>query len=218
MKAVIFDLDGTLVASAPGIRRATDDVLLHFGRRALCDGEVEAFVGDGVEALLQRSFSATGDVPAVLPVDQWCAAYARHAIPETFPFPGIVEMLDHLHAQGFVLGLCTNKPQAETEALLAALNLHSFVSVIGGDVLPVRKPDPSHVHAVREAMGVDTAWFVGDSPVDAEASARAGLPFVLVDWGYSRVPRASLPCFARVATVEALLQVLLTGETGTKSE
>ncbi len=212
MKAVIFDLDGTLVASAPGIRRATDDVLARYGRRPLRDGEVEAFVGDGVEALLRRSFSATGGDVSPLPVDAWCAAYAERAIPETFPFPGIVEMLDHLHAQGFVLGLCTNKPQAETEALLAALNLHSFVSVVGGDALPMRKPDPLHVHAVREAMGVETAWFVGDSPVDAEAAARAGLPFVLVDWGYCRVPRARLPCAARVSTVEELQQVLLTGE------
>ncbi len=201
---VVFDLDGTLVDSAPGIRAATDAVLAAAGRRPLRDGEVEGFIGEGVARLLERAFAATGGVPARPPVAAWKSAYAETSLTGTRQFDGVRDVLDTLRRDGVPMALCTNKPQRPTEYLLDALALDHFSVVHGGDALPWCKPDARHLTTTLRDLGVDTGVFVGDSPTDAFTAEAAIVPFVLVSWGYSRVPRENLPASERVADVAVL--------------
>lgn len=204
MTGVVFDFDGTLVDSAAGIRAATDVVLQEAGRRTLQDGEVERFIGDGVGKLLERAFDATGGPALRLPESRWRDVYAETSITHTRLFDGAREVLNGLRRDGVPLGLCTNKPQRPTEDLLDALDLDHFQVVHGGDALPWRKPDARHLTTTMRDLGVDSAVFVGDSPTDAFTAEAAIVPFVLVTWGYSRVPLENLSASARVSDIGAL--------------
>jgi phosphoglycolate phosphatase len=111
----------------------------------------------------------------------------------TRPYPGVVEALRDLRALGHPLGICTNKALQPTEEILDALDLRGFFdAVIGGDSLPQRKPDPAPLHACFAALGAPLV-FVGDSEVDADCAARAGIRFALFTGGYRKAPVADLP-------------------------
>ena len=194
---VIFDLDGTLVDSAPDIGRIGSVVLAAEGAAPLTLEETRRFVGAGAAIFVRRMSVARG-----LPLDE--ATQARllaafldlyeGAVDLTVPMPGAVDALARLQAAGHPLGVCTNKPEAPARALLAHLDLARFFGcVVGGDTLPVRKPDPAPLARVVQARGGGPALYVGDSEIDAEAAARAGLPFALYTEGYRRAPLSELP-------------------------
>ncbi len=198
LPAVVFDLDGTLIDSLPDLCAAVNRLLTREGRRALAPAEVRPMIGDGAARLVARAFAATGaprsdDVPAL--TQGFLDIYEAMVAVETRPFPHVVEALETLRAEGFRLGICTNKPHRPTLDLLAALDLkRHFDAVVGGDSLPVRKPDPRHVAATLAALGTDArrAVAVGDSPNDVAAAHAAGVPVIAVSFGYSRVPPADL--------------------------
>ncbi len=204
MKAVIFDLDGTLVDSAPDLCGALNRLLEREGRQRLDLGVVRGMIGDGVQKLVERGFAETGapldDDATPTMVDGFMDLYEEMLTDETVPFPGVVAVLDGLKAnRHFVLGVCTNKPQSATIKILAELNLaHYFSAVLGGDACSVRKPDPGHVLATVEALGVtaEQVVVVGDSPNDAYAARDAGLRSVLVSFGYTSIPPRELPANA----------------------
>ncbi|GAB4177414.1 MAG: phosphoglycolate phosphatase [Thalassobaculales bacterium] len=211
-RAIIFDLDGTLVDSLPDIAAAANAVLAEQGLAPLAEAEVRAMVGDGALALMRAAAAARG--VAALP-DAWyrrfLAVYGAAPAARTKAYPEVPETLAALRQRGFVLGICTNKPQAPAEALLAALGLADlFAAVVGGDVLAVRKPDPAHLLAVVERLGCrpGEAIYVGDNEHDAAAAAAAGLPFALVGHGYARVAPDSLPARWRLARFGELLAVV----------
>jgi phosphoglycolate phosphatase len=197
--ALIFDLDGTLVDSAPDLHRCLNAVLAEQGRSPVSLGDIRPMVGDGAAKLVERGFAETGAPcdPAALPaqVDRFLFHYAagRHAL--TTPFPGVAETLKSLAARGCRLGICTNKPYRPTMETLEVLGLTRFFgAVTGGDSLPARKPDPRHLLGTLALLGApaETAVMVGDSANDVAVARAAGVPSLIVSYGYSRVPAAEL--------------------------
>jgi phosphoglycolate phosphatase len=194
----IFDLDGTLVDSLPDLLRALNALLAEHGRRPLVVDEVRMMVGDGVHKLVERGFDATG-AAAGTRLDElarrFVDLYEGHTIDHSRPFPGAEQALADLTAAGWTLAVCTNKPYQASVEMLEGLGLARYLKVItGGDSTPYKKPDPRHVLATLESLGATPAQavFVGDSPNDAEAARAAGLPLVLVTFGYTRVPVTEL--------------------------
>lgn len=194
-RALVFDLDGTLVDSAPDLHRSLNSVLAESGRRAVALGDIRAMVGDGAAKLVERGFADTGAPvePAMLQplVERFLHHYAagRHALTTTFP--GVVDTLTRLREHGVRLGVCTNKPYAPTMDILDGLGLAAlFDAVTGGDSLPVRKPDPGHLLGTLDLMGaaVRDAAMIGDSHNDVAVARAAGVPVIVVSYGYSRVP------------------------------
>jgi phosphoglycolate phosphatase len=209
---LVFDLDGTLVDSAPDLRRGLNEVLEAAGRRPLSPPEVRAIIGDGVARLVERAFAHTGAPisPAALPdqVARFLVHYARGRHALTRPYPGVVETLTELRARGHRLAVCTMKPIAPTLELLDALDLAPhFAAVTGGDSLPTRKPDPGHFMGTLALIGAvpAAAVMVGDSANDVATARAAGVPAVVVSYGYATVPAADL---GADAVIDAFADIL----------
>ncbi len=199
--AVIFDLDGTLIDSAPDIHAAANLVLRAEGLEEQTFAQVRSFIGRGVPHLIRQLLIAAGhgadDARHARMTERFVAGY-EDAVGLTLPYPGVAMALTTLRAAGHPLGICTNKPEAATRAVLAHLNLDGPFSVtVGGDSLPVRKPDPAPLHLAVAKLGQPKAIFVGDSEVDAETAQAAGLPFLLFTEGYRKSPVEALPHAAR---------------------
>lgn len=184
---VIFDLDGTLIDSRRDLATAVNRVRLDRGLAPLAAERVEAMVGWGAAALVER---ALGDelAPALLPeaLQAFLAHYEACCLETTRPYPGIPRLLERL-AGGYPLGLLTNKPGIMTRRLLDRLGLAGwFAEVVAGDTLEVRKPHPQTVSYLARALGAEPArlLLVGDSAVDAETAAAAGCRLALVAWGF----------------------------------
>lgn len=193
---LVFDLDGTLVDSAPDIRAAVNRMLAGEGMDPLDLPTVTGFVGNGMPKLVERVMAAKGIDPARHQELTRLTLEHYNASPSalTRPYPGVPQALATLEAAGHRLAVCTNKPEAPARAILADLGLAGhFPVVVGGDTLPVRKPDPAPALACIEALGGGPAAFVGDSEVDAETAKAAGLPFYLFTEGYRKSPVAALP-------------------------
>ena len=197
--AVIFDLDGTLIDSEPDLRAGLNKLLAEMDRRPVVRDEVVMMVGDGVPKLVERALGATGGVPdggLDAAVARFLGFYEGAAADLTEPFPGAGEILRDLKAAGAKLGICTNKPEAPTREILASFGFDAHVAaVVGGATLgDVRKPDPRHLAAVLERLGVaaDGAVMVGDNANDVATARGLGVPAVAVSFGYSRGPVAAL--------------------------
>jgi phosphoglycolate phosphatase len=197
VKAAIFDLDGTLVDSAPDIRVAANTVLEAQRLAGLTLEETRSFIGAGAPVFVERMAAARLPAPDPERVAAMLAQFLdlyEGAVTLTRPYPGVRAALESLAAGGWQLGLCTNKPEAPTRALLAHLDLARFFPVVvGGDTLPVRKPDPAPLRHAVAALGASAPVFVGDSETDAATAAAAGVPFALYTEGYRQRPVASLP-------------------------
>ena len=189
---VAFDLDGTLADTAPDLAAALNHALGALGRPGIDPGSVRNLVGHGARALLRKGLAATGStseemVERGFPI--FLEYYGAHICEGTRIFPGVEAALDALRAEGVRLALCTNKPEGLTHLLLEALNWTGrFDSVVGGDTLPVRKPDPAPLHEAIARAGGGAAAFVGDSITDADTAKAARLPFVAVSFGFSDRP------------------------------
>jgi phosphoglycolate phosphatase len=201
MIGVIFDLDGTLIDSAPDIHRVANEVLALEGLPEISLAEARSFVGSGVPVFVSRALAALGEPPEGARHARMVAAFSaryEHAHALTTLYPGVREALAALVRAGHPMGLCTNKPITPTRVVLAHFGLaDTFAAVIGGDSLPERKPDPAPLLRAAAELGAARALFVGDSEIDAETAERAGLPFALFTEGYRKSPPEALAHAAR---------------------
>lgn len=188
---LVFDLDGTLVDSAPDLADAVNALMAARGLPPFTEAEVAAMVGDGVGVLLKRVFAARGGEPDASAQADYMAHYAAHVADRTTAYPGIADLLAQARAAGWSLAVCTNKPHALALAVLDATGLAGpFAAVGGGDSFPTRKPDPAHLLATLAQAGADPgrAVMVGDHVNDVRAAHGAGLPCIHAGWGYGPDP------------------------------
>ena len=198
--SLIFDLDGTLIDSAPDLQAAANRMLLPLGRREVDVTEIQLMIGDGVPKLVERCFAATGETPSADELAHHAAAFAKDYEPRsaelTRAFDGSHDVLQRLKDQGIQLSICTNKPYGATMQILNALKLAQYFDVvIGGDTLPgIKKPDPRHLLAALEKMNAtpQESAMIGDNHNDVKAAHGAGLPVVLLSHGYTKTPVGEL--------------------------
>lgn len=177
-----FDLDGTLVDSAPDLAVAVNHALATEGLTSLSVEAIRPMMGGGGRTLMERALAASGGDPAA--VDRLYPVmldhYLAHIADLTRPFPGVVDALDELKAQGVTLAIVTNKLEAPALKLLTELDLTDyFAVVIGGDTLGVGKPDPAPIREMVRRCGNARAAFVGDTIYDVKAARAAGVPCAL---------------------------------------
>lgn len=189
---IVFDLDGTLADTAPDLAAALNHTLQALGRAAINPEAVRQLIGQGARVLLRRGLAATGDAPEAL-VDRgfpiFIERYSKNICTATAAYPGLETALEALCMQGLALAICTNKPERLTHQLISALGWQRrFNSIVGGDTLLVRKPDPAPLLEAIARTGGRRAVFVGDSITDADTAKAAGIPFVAVSFGYSDRP------------------------------
>ncbi len=205
---VVFDLDGTLIASAPAIRAVANAYLAEAGLGPpLSVEETIAFVGGGSPMFVDKMLASRGAADPARFEARYAAfqVHYRNADPaRNVPYAGAESALDALAAAGHGLALCTNKPGAPTVKVLAALGWEDrFARVVAGDTLPVKKPDPAPLRHAAQAVGAPYVY-VGDSEVDAQTAERAGVPFLLHTEGYRHAEVNAIPHAAAFSDWAAL--------------
>ena len=189
---IVFDIDGTLIDTAPDLTNALNHALVARGVEPVPAACVRAAVGRGARVMIERALAFTGiqdDVEAMLA--DFLIHYEANIAAESRPFPGAVAVLERLAAAGAKLAVCTNKREHLTRLLLQALEIEGFFGGIAGrDTFEVSKPDPGHLLGAIALAGGDRsrAVMIGDSAVDIQAARGAGVPSVLVDFGYCPPP------------------------------
>ena len=188
--AIIFDLDGTLIDSAPAIHAVSNLELGARGLPLLPLEQVRSYVGRGTSHLVGCLLEASGhapDGPLHAEVHESFLSRYAHQLEGNTLYPRALDALHALKEAGHRLGLCTNKPLAPTRAVLDHLGIAPlFSSVIAGDSLATRKPNPEMLHESIRQLGGGRAIYVGDSEVDAETAKNAGTPFALYTEGYRK--------------------------------
>jgi phosphoglycolate phosphatase len=202
VKAVVFDLDGTLVDSAADLQASANRLMRQNGLPELGLATVTCFIGNGIPRLVERCFAHNGAAPDDLPaqVARFKRYYAEEGHRRTRFMPGAETALRRLTASGLALGLCTNKDAEPARAILRRLRVEGlFRAVAGGDSGLAKKPEAAPLLACVAACGVAPAEavYVGDSEVDAATATAAGVPFLLFTEGYRKTPVEALPHRAR---------------------
>ncbi|MAW86430.1 MAG: phosphoglycolate phosphatase [Phyllobacteriaceae bacterium] len=214
-QAIFFDLDGTLVDSAPDLAASVNEVLALEDHAPLTLDEVRAMIGNGVRKLVERAFAARGialeDVALDARTDTMMQVYGRQVTDRTTLMPGAETIVKAYHRAGVKLGVVTNKPEGFTRAILDHFGFSGLVPVVvGGDTGPERKPAPDMLlHAAQEAgFHASRCLMVGDSPADAGAARAAGMACVLVRGGYTNVPVEEIPCDGVIDSLAGLGQAI----------
>ena len=196
---IAFDLDGTLVDSAPDLIATLNVILIAEGFGPLPDDQGRPLIGRGARWLLQRGLAAAGaqnpGTRADALFDRFIDHYRAHIADESRPFPGAIAALEILKAAGAKLVVCTNKRTDLSRSLLAELDMAGlFDAVVGADAVSAIKPDAAHLIEAVAAVGGDLARtvMVGDAATDAGSARAAGTPLILVDFGYTEIPAAEL--------------------------
>lgn len=184
--ALLFDLDGTLVDSAPGIAAALTQLRVERGAGPVVADTVRPWISLGAETLVARALGEHAREPAA-DLARFRAVLADLPTDPTCLYSSVVETLEALGRAGFAMAVVTNKPEGLSRGLLANLHLaQHFVTVVGGDSTARPKPDPAPMHHALAALGAgpQQAMLIGDSAVDAAAARTFGMPFLLFEGGY----------------------------------
>lgn len=195
---IVFDLDGTLVDTAPDLVEATNYVLGTLGLARINELEIRPFVGHGALAMIDNAVKAHG---RALPerelhdlFEVFIAHYTAHIADRSRPYPGVIQSLEALRGKGATLAVCTNKIELHARQVLEALKLDGYFSALTGrDSLGNYKPDPRHLTGTieRAAGRPETSIMVGDSETDIRTAKAARVPIIAVSFGYSVDPVAS---------------------------
>jgi phosphoglycolate phosphatase len=196
---VVFDLDGTLVDTAPDLVAALNAILAREGLPAVDYEEARNMVGGGARLMLERGVTAAGQNLSADAIDgltrDFIDHYSEHIADTSQLFPGVEAALDTLAKRGYRLAICTNKLEWLSVRLLDALGLSKrFAAICGADTFGVSKPDPEILHrTIARADGASTGVvMVGDSLTDIATARAAQIPVIAVDFGYSDTPIATL--------------------------
>jgi phosphoglycolate phosphatase len=199
VRTVVFDLDGTLVDTAPDLISALNFVLDREGLPPVPLKSARMLIGAGVRKLLERGLEVDGRHASVEDInrltDDFIEYYAAHIADASRPFDGLVSALDDLEARGYRFAVCTNKLEWLSKLLLDRLGLSPrFAAICGADTFGVSKPDPAILQqTVARAGGqLSTTIMVGDAGPDIGVARRAGVPVIGVEFGYTDVPIADL--------------------------
>ena len=197
IRAIAFDLDGTLCHTLPDLVAAANASRAHMGLPPLPDATIESYVGDGIPRLLHRLLTNRRDGDADAPPAEhaeayryFTAYYLEHLSDKTRPYPQVPETLAALQQRGLALAVITNKNETHAKQLLADLDLaRYFAHIYGGDSLPEKKPSPLPLTSTAAAFGVapHEMLMVGDSANVILAGKAAGCPTVAVTYGYADV-------------------------------
>lgn len=187
MLGVIFDLDGTLLNTVPDLTTAANAMLAHYGVRPVSERQVMDYLGHGLSVLVKRALPADAMIDPIEALDVFNTQYAQVYRDQTHPYPGIIALVNELVARRIPVSVVSNKAQLFLDGLVA---LHfpdtPFMAVIGERTDQPRKPDPMGLLRAAQAMNTDpkSTILVGDTEVDAQAAANAGMRMVGVDWGF----------------------------------
>lgn len=194
-KAVLFDLDGTLVDSAPDITAAVNELLAGRDLPPLRLDQVKAMIGGGIRKLVERAFAASGTPLLGSALDEanrvMAPIYRRHLTGRTRLMPCVREVLTHLHLSGIAMGVVTNKPQLAAREILLHFGLTDYLgAIVGGDAVTYLKPAPDALLLALDRLQVEPrdTLMVGDSSADMAAARAAGMAVILLRGGYSQIP------------------------------
>jgi phosphoglycolate phosphatase len=198
--AVVWDLDGTLIDSAADIARSLNRLFAELGLAPLGLDRVRGLIGEGVATLIERALAVAGKPRGELPagrdlVARFLSLYSEDAGRSTRLYPGAREALQKLGGSGVRHAICTNKPEQITRKILSDLDVgRHFETVIGGDTLARRKPDPLPLKAALAGLDVPSseALMIGDSAIDVATARAAGVMIGVVSFGYARLPVGEL--------------------------
>ena len=193
VRAVLFDLDGTLVDSAPDLTLAANNMLNALGYTQVSCSQVKGWVGDGVRSLVERALTAImEDVPTESLIEQGYILFQRYYAESVYQdstlYPGVHKTLQTLSSSGLALACVTNKPSRFTKPVLDKSGLTGFFDVVvSGDDLLLKKPEPAPLEFAAEQLGVPlkTCVLVGDSSNDVRAAVAAGIPVLWATYGYA---------------------------------
>ncbi len=221
LRAVVFDLDGTLVDTLPDLHAAVGSLLTERGLGVPDAGLVRRMIGDGARKLVERALEwgggAVDEAALEAAHERFLAIYNAAPCRQSRLFANVERALEQLGSQGLPLGVCTNKPQRPTDTILETLGVrYRFAAVIGGDAIARRKPHPDHLRTVLGRLAAPPAAtvMVGDSRNDLMAARGCGMRCILVDFGYSAEPVETLGAdqvISDFADLGAALQVLAEG-------
>ncbi len=213
--AVIWDLDGTLIDSAPDICRALNAVLVESGLPSLDEAAVRTMIGDGVVKLVERGFTALdrplSEADRRSKIELFMLHYATDPAGRTKLYPGASAALTTLAQAGVRQAICTNKPEAISRAVLSDLGVaEHFAAIVGGDTTACRKPDPLPLVTCLDALGIahSDAVMIGDSAVDAATARALNMPVGLVTYGYVRGDANSIGADFLIDDLTALPDIL----------
>ena len=189
---IVFDLDGTLIDSAPDIQSVASAVLGGQGKSALTLGETRSFIGEGAAVFVSRMMAARGieqtTASHALLLDEFVAQY-EFSVDKAVFYPGVFYTLTMLKADGHSLGLCTNKPALPARAVIRHMGLEPMFDVImAGGMIDSRKPEPDMLLKTISDLDGGPTLYVGDSEIDAETARLANVPFALYSEGYRKTP------------------------------
>ena len=212
---IAFDLDGTLVDTAPDLIETLNVILARHAVPAVTLGEARTMIGAGIKPLLIRALASKGLrlPPAEIETlyEEYLKLYAEHIADHSRAFPGLEAALDRLAARGCVFAVCTNKLEGMSVRLLRQLDLEKrFAAICGQDTFAMRKPDPEMLRLTIARAGGDPAYavMVGDSITDVTTARAAAVPVVVVDFGYTEIPPHELGGDRLISHFDALVPAI----------
>ncbi len=195
---VVFDLDGTLVDTAPDLVASLNACLVDAGYAPVAASHVQGQIGLGSRAMIVTALNVLEKTATDTAIDEmrsvFLAHYAENTANRSRPYPNVIAALDQLDAAGATIAICTNKPQSLADTLIEKLKLtYRFKAIVGSDSVPARKPDAGHIlRTIKRAGGSpEKAIMIGDSNPDEKAAQNAELPFVFIPFGYGPIDAAT---------------------------